>query len=95
MKKRFLLSLLFVVCASLGFARELTRGYRGFVEWDTSYGETDYWSDEKWGYDKENLLFLGITTSHGYQFNPHFYLGAGLMFESAFHTGDITIPIFD
>ncbi|MDE5880091.1 MAG: hypothetical protein K2H60_00030 [Muribaculaceae bacterium] len=94
MKRGFILSLLCVFYTATGLARDLTRGYRGFVEVDGSFGKCDYWNDEKWTYDKDNLLFLGIATSHGYQFNPHFYLGAGLMLACAFPTGDMTIPIF-
>ena len=82
------------MCGAICSARDLKRGYRGFVEWEMSYGKTDYWNDEILAYDKDNLLFLGITTSHGYQFNPHFYLGAGCMFSCASPTGDMTIPIF-
>ena len=35
---------------------------------------------------------LGITTSHGYQFNPYIFLGAGVGFEYASHCewGDIS-----
>lgn len=94
MKRGLILSLLSVVCVALSFARDLERGYRGFVEWDTSYGKTDYWNDEKLAFCKSTLTFLGITTSHGYQFNPHFYLGAGCMLECACPSGDMTIPIF-
>lgn len=94
MKRGFILSLLCVLYAATGLARDLQRGYRGFVEVDGSFGKCDYWNIEKWKYDKDNLLFLGIATSHGYQFNPHFYLGAGLMFACAYPTGDMTIPIF-
>ncbi len=94
MKSRILTLLLLSLCASMGFSRDLERGYRGFAGLDVSYGKTDYWNDEKLIFDKDNLVFFGITTSHGYQFNSHIFLGAGFMVSCASPTGDMTFPIF-
>lgn len=43
------------------------KGYRGFVEADYTLGV---------GKTKEDKV--GFSTTHGYQFNPHFFLGGGL-----------------
>ncbi|MDE7346374.1 MAG: hypothetical protein K2N48_06510 [Muribaculaceae bacterium] len=94
MKHAFLITLLCILCCSPGSARDLVRGYRGFVEWDNAIGKTDYWNDEILDYDKDTLWFLGLSTSHGFQFNPHLYIGIGCMLSCANPTGDITIPVF-
>lgn len=55
--------------------REPQRGYRGFVESESLFfpdlgfvagggGSSDFWT--------------GVSTTHGYQFNPHFFAGAGM-----------------
>lgn len=94
MKIRILTFLLLSLFVSTGFSRDLKRGYRGFAGADVSYGKTDYWNDEKLAFDKDNLVFLGITTSHGYQFNHNLFLGAGCMISCATPTGDMTFPVF-
>ena len=71
--KRILL--LFAIAAvSLGaFALQPQRGYRGFVDWDNSIKRVEDFSG---AYYTE--YFTGVSTSHGYQFNPNFFLGAGI-----------------
>ena len=55
--------------------RDPQRGYRGFVESESFIfpdlgfladggGSSDFWT--------------GVSTSHGYQFNPHLFVGAGM-----------------
>lgn len=55
--------------------RDPQRGYRGFVESESLFfpdlgfvagegGDSDFWT--------------GISTTHGYQFNPHLFVGAGM-----------------
>lgn len=53
----------------------LTRGYRGFVDGSLVCGnlETD-------GLDFSRTN-IGIMTAHGFQFNPHIFLGGGLGFR--------------
>lgn len=76
MKRTVTIILLVIsVCSSL-FAAYPDRGYRGFVEQNIEVGwETRY-------YDGSSTFALwGLSTSHGYQFSPHFFLGAGVMFQ--------------
>lgn len=70
-------------------AREPQRGYRGFVDWDNSI--TSYLIDEG---QRETVWYTGISTSHGYQFNPHFFLGGGLMLTKSTTFDMATLPIF-
>lgn len=59
------------------------RGYKGFVEFGGGFGVGD-WAGG----------FLGLTTSHGYQFNPHIFVGAGAGFNYDFGNELIFIPVF-
>lgn len=49
-------------------------GYRGFWETNMIIGNDGIFS-------KINTKGGGISTSHGYQFNPYIYLGGGLSFQ--------------
>ncbi|MDE6561167.1 MAG: hypothetical protein K2K75_07295 [Muribaculaceae bacterium] len=94
MKLRLILSMLCIVCASLGIAHDLHRGYRGFVEWDNAIGNTDYRKKGVGQYGNGTIWFLGISSSHGYQFNEHWFLGAGAMISCGFPKNDKFIPGF-
>ena len=69
------------------FGLEVSKGYRGFV--DASFDATsfkiadDYHHDSSGlvltGVHREGFVNAGIATSHGYQFNPHLYVGLGLL----------------
>ncbi|MCM0719256.1 hypothetical protein NBH15_13345 [Parabacteroides sp. W1-Q-101] len=59
------------------------RGYKGFVEFGGGFGVGD-WAGN----------FVGLTTSHGYQFNPHIFVGAGAGFNYDFGNELIFIPVF-
>lgn len=68
--------IIFLGCARAGAAgRALQKGYRGFVESENFFvpnlgfltgdgGSSDFWT--------------GISTTHGYQFNPYLFVGAGM-----------------
>lgn len=57
-------------------ARAPQKGYRGFVDAGADF------SFRGGGYgDSAVDIYYGISTSHGYQFNPAFFLGAGVMWE--------------
>jgi len=58
--------------------------YRGFADVAYSVGIGDY-----------DFGRIEINTSHGYQFNPYFYLGAGVGFHfmSEYETKDMEIPL--
>ncbi len=60
------------------YARTPQKGYRGFIDWSN-----DLRSQQIWGGldDRTTCFFTGVSTSHGYQIDPNFYVGAGLLFE--------------
>ena len=96
--KKYLLS----ITAALVFlfpthADELERGYRGFLDWDTDFFFSEYNSYTPSGYEhhKEIEADLGVITSHGFQFNKHFFLGGGLGYEISTDSYRHTrIPVF-
>lgn len=104
--KRLGIIFLFIVafCSHIS-AKYPERGYRGFVEqnieigWQTGYSYVpspgDGWSGYYENYTSTFALW-GLSTSHGYQFNPHFFLGAGIMFQIG--SGDVMrrleLPLF-
>ncbi|MCC8176007.1 MAG: hypothetical protein LIO91_06185 [Bacteroidales bacterium] len=82
--KRFLVLLVLVIVTCGAYAQNPDKGYRGFV--DVGYG---------FGVDGYDFGRVFIETSHGYQFNSYFFLGAGLglQFSSAYETSDMTIAL--
>ena len=70
MRKFFLIGVL-VFLTSMAHSQNVAKNcYRGFVDAGYSFGIGDY----KFGR-------FEINTTHGYQFNPYFFLGAGLGFH--------------
>lgn len=68
-----LTALIFPIAAA---ANEPQKGYRGFVDANT---DLSFHQD---GYgENATTVYYGISTSHGYQFNSHYFLGAGIMYE--------------
>ena len=60
-----------------------SRGYMGFVEYGNAINTDD-----------DNLLSTIVSTVHGYQFNPHLFLGGGFSFShSTYSTQDIIYNI--
>ena len=39
-------------------------------------------------------FYTGVSTSHGYQFNPNLFLGAGLSIEYNKHSDSFIVPVF-
>lgn len=84
-----------VVCISVFTAhawqpRDVQRGYRGFAEWSTDI--TSYKYDEA---SRATAWSTGISTSHGYQFSPRFFLGAGVGFQPSVNSsGADLVPLF-
>ena len=60
-----------------------TRGYRGWVETGGAMGLGEYGSG-----------IFSFSTSHGYQFNPYFFLGAGIGVDYHFDWETVFMPIF-
>ncbi len=71
MKKTFLAATLLSICLAAGAQNEAKNlagnCYRGYVDLGYSIGVGDY-----------QFGRVEVNTSHGYQFNPHLFLGAGL-----------------
>lgn len=86
MKKTLLLVICTLLCLVTKVqAQELRSNcYRGNVEAGYSVGIGDY-----------NFGRFEINTTHGYQFNPNFFLGAGtgLHFMSSYETGGMDIAL--
>lgn len=93
MKKNILIiMILFSFLPAL--AREPQRGYRGFLEWDNSFGSKPYFEHAS-GQDKNDFQWIaGISTTHGFQFNRHVFLGAGVMLAYGFPSLECTLPVF-
>jgi len=72
---KYLFSLLILLIVTTAVGREPQRGYRGFVDAnvDMSFQQSSYSS----GVD----TYYGLSTSHGCQLNPHYFIGAGFVWE--------------
>lgn len=71
---RIIVLLLIVPMSVTAWPRQPERGYRGFVDWDN----LAYISISLHEPGEKSKYYPGISTSHGYQFTPHVYLGAGV-----------------
>lgn len=80
MKKKVLLSFILSILSLTALARQPQRGYRGFVEFGTT-GFTERSLEQISANEfRERVAYtgyLGLSTSHGYQFNPYLYTGLG------------------
>lgn len=72
MKRILFASTAILLTAICSFARQPERGYRGFADWTN---RINHHSDIYWSKTYYNP---GISTSHGYQFNPWLFAGAGI-----------------
>ncbi len=95
--KKILLIITILLTAVSVEARQPRRGYRGFIEWSSSLRA------EKFGYPdmngnlltyRDNTFYTGFTTSHGYQINPMFFIGAGLGMERCGKLDNWVAPVF-
>ena len=84
MKRTFLILLSILSLALSAQGRQPQQGYRGFLEWSNNM------HSETFGYlgnhgniylYRENCFFTGVSTTHGYQINPYFFIGGGLDLE--------------
>lgn len=94
MKKSFITLVCLLACLSTSFANDkqkenvdkkytLTSGYRGMVDFGYTVGVGTY-----------NLGRVSLLTSHGYQFTPYIFMGAG-MGVNIFHEAEISnVPVF-
>ena len=63
--------------------RRNPKGYRGFMEMGGAFPITEYGGG-----------IFSFQTSHGYQFNPYFYLGGGLSIDYHFYPSTVYVPLF-
>ena len=87
MKKTTLLLLLLfsTLCA---VARQPEKGYRGFVDCSMTLNL----DISIYGGSTNSYVWLGGNTTHGYQFNPHLFVGGGIGFEPVLSKGNGNRP---
>ena len=93
MKRSVLICVLLALLAWPITARNLHRGYRGFVDFDNAFGAMSYYDgahevmhDFQW--------FIGVSTSHGFQFNENLFVGGGLLLSVAQPSLYGNVPVF-
>ena len=95
--KKILIILTILLATLSSEALQPRRGYRGFFEWSSSV------RSEKFAYPgingnlmmyRENTFYTGFSTSHGYQINPMFFIGAGLGVEKCTSLDNWVAPVF-
>lgn len=79
----FLLIALFVI--TQGYSQIRMKGYRGFADLGAHFniGDTDVKGTS-----------YNVSTSHGYQFNSHVFLGGGVGFDYYSDAEEVFIPLF-
>ena len=88
--KKCIIIIMLLITAVAGYCRQPERGYRGFIEWDNALTTYDVWYPG----NSETFYYWGVSTSHGYQFNPNFYLGAGLAVRYCNKEDGLELPLF-
>lgn len=90
--RRYIVLIIAVLAMLSAQARQPGRGYRGFVEWSNSLTSEDAYG--MYGSRSETRFYTGASTSHGYQFNPALFVGAGLTVEGCGDTDRFIVPLF-
>lgn len=93
--KKVIVALTLILGLSFGtFAQDygIKRGYKGFIDfgYTVNVGMTGLAKDIS-GYDSNKINWV---TSHGYQFNPYLFVGAGVSFDCYTAKTWVTVPIF-
>lgn len=87
-KKVFIILIITLCCFGIE-AKEPSKGYRGFVDMNTELYITSGFRISSDGSRHEKVdtyLLYGLSTTHGYQFNNHFFLGGGIGLQSGAFT---------
>lgn len=95
--RRIIFIIALVLVAATADARQPHKGYRGFLEWSSSVGSDKLGSinfDGSVLTYRENTFYTGISTSHGYQIDNMFFVGAGLGMEYYSGLGNWLAPLF-
>ena len=86
-----------LVVSPLAIARQPRAGYRGFLEWSSSVRNETFAeysvAGNKYTY-RDNTFFTGFSTSHGYQIDPMFFVGAGIGAEHCSDYDNWIVPLF-
>lgn len=97
MKRTIFLLLAVIAFTYESEARQPKRGYRGFFEWSNSVRSDNFGVFDINGnlrMERQGSFYTGFTTSHGYQINPMFFIGAGLGMERCGKLDNWVAPIF-
>lgn len=80
LRRLLAVSIFTIMITAAAGARDLARGYRGFFDIN---GEALFENKNSYYHHKDIVYStLGFTTTHGYQFNRNFFLGAGTGLEA-------------
>lgn len=77
MKNNRLLTLLFLTLLSCSLYAQ--KGYRGNVEFGSCFLIGDNYPYPPF-YSNDAFIYYNVSTTHGYQFTPYFFIGAGVGF---------------
>lgn len=97
MKRAAIFLLAIIAFAHITEARQPDRGYRGFLEWSSSVRSDNFGIFDIHGnlrMERQGSFYTGFSTSHGYQINPMFFIGAGLGMERCGSLDNWIAPIF-
>lgn len=97
MKRSVLISLALILICQIMDARQPKSGYRGFFEWTNSVRSENFGTLDFNGNLmtlRDNTFYTGFTTSHGYQINQMFFIGAGLGMERCGKLDNWVAPLF-
>ncbi len=78
-------------------ARQPGKGYRGFLDWSSSVRSDRFGFiniDGSFETYRDNTFYTGFSTSHGYQINPIFFVGAGFGMERCGEWDSWIAPVF-
>lgn len=88
--KRYTAILILLASALSMCARQPQKGYRGFIEWSNDLRSEQFASP----LSRESLYYSGVTTTHGYQINQLFFVGAGIGLEHCRKMSNWVAPLF-
>ena len=97
MKRTIFILLAIMAFANVAVARQPKRGYRGFFEWSSSVRSDNFCVIDIHGnlsMERQGSFYTGFSTSHGYQVNPMFFIGAGLGMERCGKLDNWVAPVF-
>lgn len=97
MKKTVFILLAIISFTLVSEARQPRRGYRGFLEWSSSLRSDRFAALDIYGNiqtERHTSFYTGFSTSHGYQINPMFFVGAGIGLERCGSRVNWVAPIF-